>query len=152
MAALAGVVGQLFANLAVDFIPEEEGETITLMSPEMTCLSDHIKPAVKQDRGVDQTKSEVKQDGTQTDLMSGLKMPCPMIKWSFSRLDVGRSSSSALPLPVYSPSFSLLATSSVILDFFFRVKDTSFLRMLRLACLVVGSGSFSCRKITQDMT
>lgn len=44
------------------------------------------------------------------DLSPGLRMPLPMIKWSFSRLDVGRSSSMLFPCTVYSPSFRRLVT------------------------------------------
>lgn len=67
------------------------------------------------------------------------------MKWSFSKLDVGRSSNRALPLATYSPSFNRFATCSVIFDFFFRVSDTSFLRTLCFASLLVGNGSFSCK-------
>jgi len=66
-----------------------------------------------------------------------------MIKCSFSRFDIGLSSSKALPLAVYSPSFSLLATCSVILDLRFSVSETSFLRTLCFDSFDVCMGSFS---------
>lgn len=37
-------------------------------------------------------------------------MPLPIMKWSFSRLEVGRSSSMLLPCSVDSPSWSLFVT------------------------------------------
>lgn len=43
-------------------------------------------------------------------LSPGLRIPLPMIKWSFSRLDVGRSSSMLLPWRPYSPSLRRLVT------------------------------------------
>lgn len=81
-------------------------------------------------------------------LRAGLRIPLPMMKWSFSRLEVGRSSSILLPWRLCSPSVRrlvtckvshhdvpwclcesctgfFLLTSSVILDFFFRVSETS---------------------------
>ena len=43
-------------------------------------------------------------------LSAGLRIPLPMMKWSFSRLDVGRSSSMLLPWRLYSPSLRRLVT------------------------------------------
>lgn len=39
-----------------------------------------------------------------SNLNAGLRMPLPIMKWSFSRLEVGRSSSMLLPWSVDSPS------------------------------------------------
>lgn len=45
-----------------------------------------------------------------SNLNAGLRMPLPIMKWSFSRLEVGRSSSMLLPWRVDSPSWSLFVT------------------------------------------
>lgn len=45
-----------------------------------------------------------------SNLNAGLRMPLPIMKWSFSRLEVGRSSSMLLPWSVDSPSWSLFVT------------------------------------------
>jgi len=54
-------------------------------------------------------------------------MPWPMMKWSFSRFDMTRSSSRTLPLLTAAspPSRSFDDTCSVSFDFFFNVIDTS---------------------------
>lgn len=78
-------------------------------------------------------------------LRSGRRMPWPMMKWSFSRCDIGRSSSRALEPLVLSKSWSSFPfTSSVSLDFFFSVRDTIFrLGDLRNVLRAYGMALFS---------
>lgn len=46
-------------------------------------------------------------------LSDGLRIPLPMMKWSFSRLEVGLSSNMLLPWRLLSPSFRRFATCKV---------------------------------------
>ena len=58
-------------------------------------------------------------------LSSGRKIPNPMMKWSFSRLVVGREMAMEISS---APSCSVSITACGTLDFFLRVMETSFLR------------------------
>lgn len=80
---------------------------------------------------------------TLSHLISGRRIPWPMMKCSFSRFDVTLSSRRALLLLVYSPSFNFVVTCSVIFDFFFRVSETNFFRTVGLLSFIVGVGSLS---------
>ena len=78
---------------------------------------------------------------------SGLRIPWPMMKWSFSRFDIIRSSSRTLPLAVYPspPSRSFVDTCSVSFDFFFSVIDTNlFFFIVAFDSRGVNGDSFSC--------
>ena len=85
---------------------------------------------------------------------SGLRIPCPMMKWSFSRFDMSRSSSNTLPLATklsVPPSRSFVDTCSVSFDFFFNVIDTSlFFFIVAFDSRGVRGDSFSYKLTTKS--
>lgn len=93
VAAFGWVLSQLFADLTVDLIPEMKINNLnqnkhtfkTQIRSFLLCLA----PCVK--------KKKRKVRLLAGHLRAGRKMPLPMIKWSFSRLEVGLSSSMLFP-------------------------------------------------------
>lgn len=100
MAAFGRILAQLFANLAVNFIPETETPALLTDGDAGIWASTH-----KVEVEVGKRRSCAVRH-----LRVGRKMPLPMMKCSFSRLEVGRSSSMLLPSSLGSPSVSRLVT------------------------------------------
>lgn len=80
------VLTQLLADVTVDLVPETQRRRLT-----------RVRRAPPGAGGLPY-------------LRAGLRIPLPMMKWSFSRLDVGRSSNMLLPCKPYSPSFRRFVT------------------------------------------
>lgn len=94
VAALRRVLVQLLTDLAVDLIPTEYTHSTALRERVCVCASMRVG----------------EYGCVCVYLRAGRSIPLPMMKWSFSRLEVGRSSNMLLPWRLISPSFRRLVT------------------------------------------